>query len=303
MIFEQPYYMAFKNIQFIINPASGKEEPILSHIYNVLHETDINWEVTVPKCEEDTFSAAEKFVGKTDLVVIYGGDGSITQVARALQGKETPMAIIPGGTANVVSKELGIPQDSLDALKLITNDDARIIKMDTGQANKRPFLLRINLGIMADMILDANQKLKSAIGQAAYGISALKALTTTKPIHFKLVIDGEEIEEEGVSLTVTNAGNIGIGDMSFLPGISVTDGYLDVILMHDASWTSVLQVAGTTLFQKDSDVLKHWRCKEILIKTDQLQKYICDDCDEEADQIDIKINELALNVLVPAQKE
>jgi diacylglycerol kinase (ATP) len=291
--------MQFQNIHFIINPASGKEEPILTYLHNAFNNTGIKWQVTVTTNENDTYDTAKGLVGKTDLVVVYGGDGSVTRVAAALYNTDTPMAIIPGGTANVMSKELGIPQASVDAIALIADGRSKIIKMDVGEANGTPFLLRINMGIMADMILEANTGLKSTIGQLAYGVSALKTTINAEQITYKMLMDGKEVEEKGVSLTVTNAGNIGIGDMSFLPGISINDGYLDVIVLNSADPLSLLQVTGSTLFQTGSDVLKHWLCKQITIKTDKPIKYICDDCEDEASEINIKILPLALNVLIP----
>jgi diacylglycerol kinase (ATP) len=294
--------MKFKNIHFIVNPASGKEEPILTYLQRAFYEKQITWNVTVTHSDADAFNTAKSLIGKTDLAVVYGGDGSITQVARALYGSETPMGIIPGGTANVMSKELGIPQDSEKAIELFVNGSSKIIKMDMGEANGCPFLLRINLGIMADMILNADAALKNKLGQIAYGITAIKTIDTAKPTVYKLMIDGKEIKEEGVSLTVTNAGNIGIADLSLLPGISIDDGFLDVILLKDANLLSVLQVAGTTLFQTASDVLKRWKCKEVTITMNKSTKYICDDCEEKAKVINIKILPLALNVVVPSNK-
>ena len=291
--------MQFQNIHIIINPASGKEEPILTYLHNAFNNSGLKWQVTVTTNENDAYDTAKGLVGKTDLVAVYGGDGSVTKVAAALYNTDTPMAIIPGGTANVMSKELGIPQASVDAIALITNGRSKVMKMDVGEANGIPFLLRINMGIMADMILEANTGLKSTIGQLAYGVSALKTTVTAEQTTYRMLIDGKEMEEKGVSLTVTNAGNIGIGDMSFLPGISINDGYLDVIVLNNTDPLSLLQVAGSTLFQTGSDVLKHWRCKEISIKTDKPIKYICDDCEDESGEINIKILPLALNVLIP----
>ena len=152
---------------------------------------------------------------------------------------------------------------------------------------------------MADMVLDANTAVKSKLGQLAYGITAIKTTATAQPITYKLLLDGKEVIEEGASLTVTNAGNIGIGDMSFLPGISVNDGLLDVILLNNSDPLSMLQIAGTTLFQTGSDVLKHWQCKQVAIKMDSEVKYICDDCEESSKNIDIIIRPLALSILVP----
>jgi diacylglycerol kinase (ATP) len=292
--------MSLKNIHFILNSATSKEEPILSFIYHAFQGTAIKWNVTVTDQENDVIDTAKRLIGKTDLVVVYGGDGSATQVARALKGTKTPLAIIPGGTANVLSKELGIPQDAQKALEMIAAGRFKIIAMDMGEANGRPFFLRINFGIMADMVLDADEKLKDQLGQVAYGVTLFKTIAAAKSETYQLLIDGQAIEEDGVALTVTNAGSLGIGDFTLLPGISITDGYLDVLLLKDAGLLSVLKVAGTTLFQTGSDVLKHWRCKTVTVITAQPVRYICDDFEENGDKIEIKMILLALNVLVPA---
>jgi diacylglycerol kinase family enzyme len=115
--------------------------------------------------------------------------------------------------------------------------------------------------------------MKDSFGQLAYGLTAVESIWKTDSIKYRMIIDGEEINESGVSLTVTNAGNIGIGDFSILPGIAVTDGFLDVILMNDTNFTSLMRVAGSTLFQTESGVLKHWKCKEISIYPEEPVKY------------------------------
>ena len=291
--------MHFTQIHFIINPAAGGDEPIETYIEEALKDKGITWHIKTTQNEDDAYNTAKQLAGNTDLIIVYGGDGSVSQVANALHSTDTPMAIIPGGTANVLSKELGIPQDAKQALDLILGDQSHVVKMDMGQANENLFLLRINLGIMADMILNADIDLKKKLGQTAYGVSAIKTIVATEPVKYNLLIDGKEFNEEGVSLTITNAGNIGVAEMSFLPGISIYDGYLDVILLHRSNPLSLLQVAGSTLFQTESDVLKHWRCKEIKIIMEQQMAYICDDFEEEATIIDIKIIPNVLNILVP----
>jgi diacylglycerol kinase (ATP) len=290
--------MQFKNIHIIVNPVSGAERPILSYLNTVLLGTGIYWDITVSTPFREAFDIARGLIGKTDLVVVYGGDGSIAEVARALYSSDTPMAIIPGGTANVMSKELGIPQDAVDAIKLIAGGNTKIIDIDMAIANDTPFLLRVNLGIMADMILQTNRELKQSFGQLAYGISAIQTIVQSEPMQFKLLIDGQEFNEEGVALTITNAGNIGISDFTFLPDINVTDGYLDVILMNNTDLSSLLRVAGTMLFQTESEVLKHWRCKQATVTMQQPTPYVCDDSEQLAHHIDMQIMPAALKVLV-----
>ncbi|RFZ84583.1 hypothetical protein DYU05_02920 [Mucilaginibacter terrenus] len=291
-----------KNIHFIINPASGKEEPILSYINNAIKDTKIAWQVTVTTHEDDIYNTAKKLIGKTDIVVVYGGDGSITKVARALQGTPTPMGIIPGGTANVMSKELGIPQDAKEAIDLIVKGKFKVAEMDMGEANGDSFLLRINLGIMADMIINADPALKSKIGQVAYGITAAKTAAAAEQVSYNMTIDGKVITEEGVSLTVTNAGNMGFGNASLVEGISIFDGWLDVVLLTSADPLSLLQAAGTAFLNIDTDVVKHWRAKEVTIRLNKPTSYICDDCEEKAQKIEIKLLPKALKVLVPSEK-
>lgn len=293
--------MVFKNIHIIINPASGQEEPILSYINTVFQDTPITWEVSVTKQDKNAAFFAQKWVGKTDVIAVYGGDGSVSEVAQVLQGTQTPMAIIPGGTANVIAKELGIPQDTKQALELLKSGETKVVPIDMGLVNNELFMIRVNLGIMAAMIIEAHRELKDKLGQLAYGVTAIQTMVKADPIRYTMSIDGKQVVEEGVALTVTNCGSIGIGDYSFSPNISITDGWLDVILLNQANLLSVLRLAGTTLLKTESEVLKHWKCREIVITLDQPQKAIFDDGEKQAQHLHIKVIPHALKVVVPVQ--
>jgi YegS/Rv2252/BmrU family lipid kinase len=294
--------MDFEKVHFIINPSAGKDEPILSYLQKTFSGTAVNWHCTVTHDETETFQAAKALIGKTGLVAAYGGDGTVSQVAKALIGTATPMAIIPGGTANVLSKELDIPQNTEKAIRLITDGPAQLIKADMGEANGCPFLLRVNLGLMADMVIDVDEKLKSNLGQAAYAVAALGKLSAA-PTAYRLRIDEEQLTESGVALTVTNAGNVGIGNLSFLPDIRIDDGWLDVILLRDAGAASLIKVVGSTLFHKDSHTLQHWRCRRVRIEMDAAADFLLDDKQENAAVIDIKIIPGAINILTPCTTE
>ncbi|MFC0513807.1 diacylglycerol/lipid kinase family protein [Mucilaginibacter angelicae] len=294
--------MKFKHIHFIINPASGKEEPILSYINKVLDGTGIDWDICLTKRNTSAGSIAKDLIGKTELVAVYGGDGCVTEVAATLHGTNTPMAIIPGGTANVMAKELGIPQETVLALELLKGNAGQLKAIDMGLMNDKPFLLRVNLGIMADMVLQADRELKDNIGQLAYGITAIKTINDAEQVKYKLKIDDKVIEEEAVSLTVTNSGNIGIGDFTLQPGISITDGLLDVILLKDNSFMSILKVAGSALLQNKTDAVQHWQCREVVISMNVNQKFICDDFEQQAKKIKIKVMPASINILIPRNK-
>jgi len=221
----------------------------------------VNWDISVTKTNVKAGDLARAVAGKTDLIAVYGGDGCVTEVAAALQRTNMPVAIIPGGTANIMARELGIPLDSSEALESLFS--GIIQEVDMGVVNGMPFLLRVNLGIMADMVTEADRELKDKIGQLAYGVTALKTTANAEAVNYKLEIDGKQISASGVSLTVTNSGHLGIGDFALQPGISITDGWLDVILLKENTLSSLFKVMGSTLLQQKSDQLEHWKAKKI----------------------------------------
>ncbi|MFD1256871.1 diacylglycerol/lipid kinase family protein [Mucilaginibacter terrae] len=186
-------------------------------------------------------------------------------------------------------------------MELLASNDHQVINVDMGIVNSTPFLLRVNLGIMAAMVTDADRDMKNNIGQLAYGITALKAVAHAESIRYSLTLDGEELIAQGVSLTVTNSGNMGVGDFTLQPGISITDGLLDVILMKDNSLTSILKIAGSTLLQQNTEALQHWKVKKVVISMDSEQAFICDDIEMRADKLNIEVAPGSIKILVPAE--
>jgi diacylglycerol kinase family enzyme len=143
--------------------------------------------------------------------------------------------------------------------------------------------------------------MKEQWGQWAYGISAFKDLDHPEKT-YKISLDGHTFRLEAVALTITNIGNIGKKGFSFLPGIKVDDGFLDIIALNHADFISLFKITGTTLLQKESSVLKHWKAKSIRIEMDEPISFICDDIEVTASGIDIMVSPKSLNVVIPNRK-
>lgn len=289
-------------VYIIINPAAGKDEPVLSFINSAFIDSHVSWEVKVINKEGDIESMVKEVMADATLIAVYGGDGSICSAARVLHGSKVPLAVLPGGTANVVAKELEVPLETEEALKMIAENNYNVKPIDMGTVNGCPFLLRINMGIMADMITETTDERKEKWGQLAYGITAFEN-RPTEGTPYKMIIDGEPVEYTGVALTVTNAGNVGKKGYSFLPGISVTDGLLDAIALDKADLLSIVKVTGSVLFHTETNALKHWKVKDIHITLPEETTFLCDDEPQVAKELHITVSPSSLNIVVPKMEE
>jgi YegS/Rv2252/BmrU family lipid kinase len=259
-----------KNIHVVINPASGQPDTILNKLNAVFHQAGIHWDVSITQESGDaTRLAQEAIEAGVEVVCAYGGDGTVMEVAHAVQGGEVPMAILPGGTANLMAVELGIPKDLTQASQIVASDKSSVINIDMGKAGERYFMLRLGMGVAGEKVRLADRELKDRYGIMAYTIAALKAMKDTQIVDYQITIDGENHEVQGLTCLVDNAGNLGIAGIAAAKNISVSDGLLDVILVRDAGFSSVLSAAhGITDKGPDPGSYYHWQGREISIRTD-----------------------------------
>src|SRR5690554_7252602 len=111
--------MSQRKVHVVINPAAGQGIPLLSILNQVFSECGVDWDVSITKKSGDAREQARQAAAKgVDVVAAFGGDGTVAEVASGLLGSRTPLAILPGGTANVMSVELGIPTDLAQACRV-----------------------------------------------------------------------------------------------------------------------------------------------------------------------------------------
>ena len=111
------------------------------------------------------------------LVVTLGGDGTVNEVANGLAGSATPIAPLPGGSANVFCKLLGIPGEIVDATEHLLGlaDAWRVRTLDLARANDRLYTFSAGVGIDASVvrIVDARPALKARYGPSFFAAAAL----------------------------------------------------------------------------------------------------------------------------------
>jgi diacylglycerol kinase family enzyme len=144
-----------------------------------------------------------------DVVVAFGGDGTVNEAANGLLGSSTPLTCLPGGSANVFGKMLGIPGELVDATEhlLAMADDWRPRQVDLGVVNGRCFTFASGLGVDASVVqrVDSNPRLKARLGAYYFTWAAISTFTRRYLLHPpRMVAQAGGKSFEGVTTIVQN---------------------------------------------------------------------------------------------------
>jgi diacylglycerol kinase family enzyme len=182
--------------------------------------------------------------GGYDVVVAFGGDGTLNEVANGLAGTDLPVATLPGGSTNVVCRTLGMPNDVVDATEHLLSlaDDWKPRKIDLGMVDGRYFVFSCGVGIDATVVqrVDANPKLKATAGPYYYswaGVSGFYRKYLLNPIWVRTTVDGHE-PIEGVTTIVQNSDPFtyfASRPIRVCEGIAIDDGTLSLAVLKRAT--------------------------------------------------------------------
>lgn len=297
--------MKIKIIHFIINPAAGKCEPILPVINEVFKDTDIRWEVSVTQKSGDAGRFAKESADKADLIAVYGGDGTVMEALNGVLKASAPLAILPGGTGNVMAVELGIPFDLKEACELIAGGKWELKSIDLAKFQNRNFILRTGMGFEAEMVKGADRGVKNRWGRLAYVVSGIAALKKIRMVKYTIEVDGKEHSTQGLQCVIANAGSVGFGDLTLEQKISPSDGKLDVIVLkklHISLLRYIYRILVKGRPSSDRELVAHYQGQEIKITSKPAQAVICDGETLGKIEVHAKIIPRAVKILVPAGK-
>lgn len=291
---------AYRRIRVIINPAAGKAEPVLSVLNDVFAPAGIEWDVTVThKSGDGEIAAREAAEQGYDLVGVYGGDGTVAEVASALAESGPPLLLLPGGTGNALAADLGIPPLLADAAALATGDDPDIRRVDLGRVGQRWFALRLTMGIEAAMVDATTREAKDRFGWLAYAAAGLQALSEPPIAVYTITVDGETHEIEGVAAMVANSASTGVAGMRLATDIHVSDGRLDVVVVQSANLPSLLGSAADAAQGQEPRGLSRWSGKKIRVDASPSQAVLADGEVAGHTPIDVTVAVGAVGVIVP----
>jgi YegS/Rv2252/BmrU family lipid kinase len=228
----------------IINPVSGPRgrtpagRARADEAHRVLerHVHDVTTCLTEHRGHARELAAAAVARG-TDLVIAWGGDGTVNEVASALVHTGVHFAIVPAGSGNGLANELGIPRQPEAALERAVRSVPR--RIDAGEIAGRVFVNVAGLGIDARIAHRFNARRGRSHGLRTYVRETLAELRQFEPIDYQVATGAEGFSTQAFLVVLANAPQYGNG-ARVAPGARVDDGRLDLVVAEASSVVTAL---------------------------------------------------------------
>jgi diacylglycerol kinase (ATP) len=162
------------------------------------------------------------------LVVAWGGDGTINEVASALAFGDVPLGIIPAGSGNGLARELGV--DPRPERALVDALGATPRSMDVGDVEGRLFVNIAGIGV--DAFVASRFSLARRRGFLGYINITVRALATYVPTTYRMTSAGGTVTARALLVTIANSAQFGNG-ARIAPGARVDDGLLDLVVVEE----------------------------------------------------------------------
>lgn len=293
--------MKSKQAALVINPRAGQNLAKMSEILAILAAAGWKTEIAIKEYGGHAMTLARKAAEQgTDLVIAYGGDGTVNQVINGVlsaQNQHCAVGLIPGGTANVWAAEIGVPGEPVNATLALIDSDVRMVDVghievdglslagasqseqhEPGKKGRtrgtsrvrQHFLLMAGLGIDAAIMKHVSQPLKYRVGTLAVGVSTLKELPAHRPFPVEICTEDAGVIWQGEALQVV-IGNTRLyaNIVQMTPDAYIDDGMLDVCVITAGNpLTTMQQIASLLLrHQPDNLTAEHFHGAHFAIRT------------------------------------
>ena len=260
----------YPRVHVVVNPASGKDEPILNVLNDVFGGHGVEWDASVTHKYGDAVAQARAAIDDgVDLVAGYGGDGTQHEIANAVVraarhgGRRVTMGVLPGGTGNGFAREVGVPGKLREAVELLCTsrntraiDVGHLVAVAHAQADDRYFIQRAYVGVEPEE--QTSRALKDKYGVFAYAVNMAQRSGAAKHFRYSVEIDGETGEIEGTKVYLINSGMMGTG-LKITHTYSIDDGLLDCFVVDMDNLETVVAAAERFLAISGMGASRHFR--------------------------------------------
>jgi diacylglycerol kinase (ATP) len=247
--------MRQKRATIIYNPMSGRpgrRAEDVRMMIGLLCDHQIEAQVSATAGPDDASKLAREAVAAgADIIISYGGDGTLNEVIQGVAGSQTALAVWPGGTSNVVARDLGVPFSIRELADMITASKTQRIALGlakrgdggTGRvgeagtnspsprlpvSHSRYFVMMAGIGLDASIARGVNKKLKRRTGEFAYWLSGIRHLFLWRAEPFTIEVDGTSYK--GAFALIGNGKGYG-GGMMMTPGARLEEPWFEIYIL------------------------------------------------------------------------
>ena len=258
----------------------------------------------VPKSRKAPKQVRKALDWGAELIFVWGGDGMAQRTIDAAAGSDTPLALLPAGTANLLASNLGVPQDIEAAVDIGLEGERR--RLDIGRINGEAFAVMAGAGLDALMIADADGGLKDRLGRLGYIWTGLKTVRAT-PFDATITIEGTRwFKGTATCVLVGNVGEL-FGGVELFEGSRADDGLLEVgVLTATGVLETVRTVARVAVGSADDAAFaRTTKAASVRVKMDRKVLYEVDGGDRtkvKSLRVDVEPSAIVVCVKGPEQR-
>lgn len=206
-----------------------------------------------------------------ELVILGGGDGTVSSSVDFLAGRETVLGLLPLGTANDFARTLAIPTDLYGACETIAH--GKLVDIDLGLSGDNYYVNLASVGLSTGVTQALTSRLKKSAGAAAYPLAAIKAFLKHDPFRARLTFpdgDHEPVEYERLLQVAVGNGRFYGGGMVVSPDSGIDDSTLDVYAIQLGRHRDLL---GVVRYLKSGDFVRsegvaHYETSRVVVETE-----------------------------------
>lgn len=295
----EPRIASERRAVLVVNSRSRRGERLFEDAKSLLlkrgFELTASFPVRDPARIPEIVKAA--VTGGERLIVVGGGDGTISSVVDYFAYQNVTLGILPMGTANNFARGLGLPLELAAAVSVIA--DGKQAAVDLGLLGDNYFSNAVSLGLSASLHRAGGERFKRYLGRAGYLITACRSFAAHRPFRCRLDQDGASIELEALDMRIANGPFH--GGMVAVPGANVESRDLVVrVIKGNSKWTFPRVWAAIARGHPlDPALVEIMRVRRLVVTTEPKQAVSVDGEVVAETPITISVAAGALRLMVP----
>lgn len=223
-------------VLLIFNPVAARTDPKVVTVVSRVFTAE-GWGVDVAGTTRPGHAgdlAAAAVADGVDLVAVYGGDGTTMQAVTGMMGSDIPVALIPGGTGNLLAGNLRLPRDPAAAARVAVEGAVR--RIDLGRLRRdeeeRFFAVACGTGFDAELMGGTTDEAKRRWRMGAYIAKGWQIAGDLTVVRHTITVDGTTSNADAAMVLVANCGELIPPFFRLREGIVPDDGLFDIVLVN-----------------------------------------------------------------------